>query len=118
MKKALQNEELGVRFRLCPRRAPAGFSGRNFVYYGAHVCNKTTAIRASDGGAVAIFAVLSTPLIRRLTFPFGALDGSGAKGNWVMQRVAILLRKAPSRIGQRLAQLIAIAAASLPEVGA
>jgi hypothetical protein len=47
-----------------------------------------------------------------------ALIYSGAKGNRVMQRVALLLRKAPFRIGHRLAQLIAIAAASLPEVGA
>jgi hypothetical protein len=47
-----------------------------------------------------------------------ALIGSGAKGNWLMQQVAVLLRKAPSRIGHRIAQLIAIAAASLPEVGA
>jgi hypothetical protein len=35
-----------------------------------------------------------------------------------MQQVAMILRKAPSRIGYRLSQLIAIAAASLPEVGA
>jgi hypothetical protein len=35
-----------------------------------------------------------------------------------MQQVAFLLRKAPSRIAHRLSQLIAIAAASLPEVGA
>jgi hypothetical protein len=35
-----------------------------------------------------------------------------------MQQVAVLLRKAPSRIGQRIAQLVAIAAASLPDVGA
>jgi hypothetical protein len=35
-----------------------------------------------------------------------------------MQQVATLLRRAPSRIGHRLAQLIAIAAASLPDVGA
>jgi hypothetical protein len=47
-----------------------------------------------------------------------ALIYSSARGNRVMQRVALLLRKAPSRIGHRLAQLIAIAAASLPEVGA
>jgi hypothetical protein len=34
-----------------------------------------------------------------------------------MQQVAFLLRKAPSRIGHRIAQFVAIAAASLPEVG-
>jgi hypothetical protein len=35
-----------------------------------------------------------------------------------MQRMRQLLRSAPSRIGRRLAQIVAIAAASLPEVGA
>jgi len=35
-----------------------------------------------------------------------------------MQRVASLLRATPRRISQRFAQFVAIAAASLPEVGA
>jgi hypothetical protein len=35
-----------------------------------------------------------------------------------MQRVRKLLRAAPSWIGRRLAQIVAIAAASLPEAGA
>jgi hypothetical protein len=35
-----------------------------------------------------------------------------------MQRVASLLRSTPRRIGRRFAQFVAIAAASLPEVGA
>jgi len=35
-----------------------------------------------------------------------------------MQRVASLLRATPGRISRRLAQFVAIAAASLPEVGA
>jgi hypothetical protein len=35
-----------------------------------------------------------------------------------MQRMGKLLRSAPSRIGRRLAQIVAIAAASLPEAGA
>jgi hypothetical protein len=35
-----------------------------------------------------------------------------------MQRVTSLLRSTPSRIGRRIAQLVAIAAASLPDVGA
>jgi len=34
-----------------------------------------------------------------------------------MRRVNLLLRDAPSRIGRRLAQFVAIAAASLPVVG-
>jgi hypothetical protein len=35
-----------------------------------------------------------------------------------MQRVTSLLRSTPSRIGRRIAQFVAIAAASLPDVGA
>jgi hypothetical protein len=35
-----------------------------------------------------------------------------------MQQVRSLLRGAPSRIGRRLAQIVAIAAASLPAAGA
>jgi hypothetical protein len=35
-----------------------------------------------------------------------------------MERVRSLLRSAPSRIRRRLAQIVAIAAASLPEAGA
>jgi hypothetical protein len=35
-----------------------------------------------------------------------------------MQQAALLFWNAPSRIGRRLAAIIAIAAASLPEVGA
>jgi hypothetical protein len=36
----------------------------------------------------------------------------------VMQRVTSLLRIVPSRLGRRIAQFVAIAAASLPDVGA
>jgi hypothetical protein len=35
-----------------------------------------------------------------------------------MQRVRSLLRTAPAEIGRRLARFVAIAAASLPDVGA
>lgn len=34
-----------------------------------------------------------------------------------MQQMAIVLRRAPSRIGRRIALLVAIATASLPDVG-
>jgi hypothetical protein len=34
-----------------------------------------------------------------------------------MQQVTLLLRSAPSRIGRRLALIVAIAAASLPSAG-
>jgi len=35
-----------------------------------------------------------------------------------MQRIASFMRSTPSRIGRRIAQFVAIAAASLPAVGA
>jgi hypothetical protein len=35
-----------------------------------------------------------------------------------MQQLQSLLRSAPSRIGRRLKQIVAIAAASLPDAGA
>jgi hypothetical protein len=35
-----------------------------------------------------------------------------------MQRVTFILRSAPRQIGRRIAQFVAIAAASLPDVGA
>jgi hypothetical protein len=35
-----------------------------------------------------------------------------------MQQLRSLLRTAPSRIGRRLKEIVAIAAASLPDVGA
>jgi hypothetical protein len=35
-----------------------------------------------------------------------------------MQQLRSLLRRAPSRIGRRLSEIVAIAAASLPDVGA
>jgi hypothetical protein len=42
----------------------------------------------------------------------------GAKGKCEMRQVTSFLRAAPSRIGRRLAQIVAIAAASLPAAGA
>jgi hypothetical protein len=41
-----------------------------------------------------------------------------ARKDLVMQRVTSLLRIAPSRLRRRIAQFVAIAAASLPDVGA
>jgi len=35
-----------------------------------------------------------------------------------MERVRSLLRSTPSRLGRRIAQIVAIAAASLPDAGA
>lgn len=57
------------------------------------------------------------------TFPTSAFDfqanglGEGA-GNEVMAHLNALLRSARSRIGRRLAQIVDIAAASLPTAGA
>jgi hypothetical protein len=42
---------------------------------------------------------------------------AGARG-YVMARINRLLRSAPARIGQRIAQFVALAAASLPDAGA
>jgi hypothetical protein len=43
---------------------------------------------------------------------------AGAEGIGDMRQLKSLLRSAPSRIGRRLAQIVAIAAASLPAAGA
>jgi hypothetical protein len=42
----------------------------------------------------------------------------GAPGACDMRRLRSLLRDTPSRFGRRLAQIVAIAAASLPAAGA
>jgi hypothetical protein len=47
-----------------------------------------------------------------------ALVSTGAYGRCQMRQVRSFLRNAPSRIGRRLAQIVAIAAASLPAAGA
>jgi len=51
------------------------------------------------------------------TLPTSAFHLQGA-GNEVMARLNSLLRSTQSRIGRRLAEIVAIAAASLPAVGA
>jgi hypothetical protein len=43
---------------------------------------------------------------------------AGAEGFLEMQRVRSLLRSAPARLSRRIAQFVAIAAASLPDAGA
>jgi hypothetical protein len=76
-----------------------------------------------SGRLIAIFAAISTPgrgepipSTERLYFQANGL-GEGA-GNEVMAQLNALLRSARSGIGRRLAQIVAIAAASLPAVGA
>jgi hypothetical protein len=85
--------------------------------------NESTAVSALDARPVAIFAVISTPgrgepipSTKRLDFQANGL-GEGA-GNEVMAHLNALLSSARSRIGSRLAQIVAIAAASLPAAGA
>jgi hypothetical protein len=83
--------------------------------------NKSTVNEPSDGGRVAIFATPSTPLVGRAIFVWamlrGAIVSSGAKGIGIMRQVTLLLRSVPSRIGRRLALIVAIAAASLSSAG-
>jgi hypothetical protein len=43
---------------------------------------------------------------------------AGSEGTRKMRQLRSLLRAAPSRIGRRLAEIVAIAAASLPAAGA
>jgi hypothetical protein len=43
---------------------------------------------------------------------------AGAEGLCDMRKLSSLLRSAPSRIGRRVALIVAIAAASLPAAGA
>jgi hypothetical protein len=65
---------------------------------------------------IAIFAAVSTSLRREPIPSTGAFDFQGAR-NEVMARLNSLLRSTQSRIGRRLAEIVAIAAASLPAVG-
>jgi hypothetical protein len=84
--------------------------------------NKPTAGRPLDDAAIAIFEPTSTsPLAEAISLSCQCVAGrscNGAEGIGQMLRVRSLLRAAPAQIGRRLAQLVAIAAASLPEVGA
>jgi hypothetical protein len=76
-----------------------------------------------DDGRVAILAMLSTRLGGEAIFVFCAfvretMVSAGAEGIGDMKRFNSLLRSAPSRIGRRFAEIVAIAAASLPAAGA
>jgi hypothetical protein len=75
-----------------------------------------------DGGRVAIFAAASTPRIlepksARVKPCFRGECAAAARGFGEMRHLSSLLSSTRSRIGRRLAQIIAIAAASLPAVG-
>jgi hypothetical protein len=85
--------------------------------------NKSTVNQPPDERRVAIFAAPSTPvrggtMFSSRAFFQGMLVSAGAEGSCDMRRIGSLLRAAPSRIGRRLALIVAIAAASLPSAGA
>jgi hypothetical protein len=48
----------------------------------------------------------------------GTVVSLGAQGIGEMRRLGSMLRSVPSRIGRRFAEIVAIAAASLPAAGA
>jgi hypothetical protein len=78
--------------------------------------------RPHDGGVV-IFTAASTPLsggaiFRAALFFAERLFQLAREGNGDMRRLGSMLRSMRSRIGRRLAQIVAIAAASLPAAGA
>jgi hypothetical protein len=57
-------------------------------------------------------------MFRSCAFVRETIVSDGAEGIGDMQRLNSLLRSAPSRIGRRFAEIVAIAAASLPAAGA
>jgi hypothetical protein len=96
---------------------------RKFDCSGSDLGKKTTAFEASDDGRIAIFAVPST------CQPLGLISSAYAtvskrlflvarKEIGDMRQIGSMLRAAPGRIGRRLAEIVAIAAASLPAAGA
>jgi hypothetical protein len=96
---------------------------RKFDCSGSDLGNKTTASDASDGGRIAIFAAPSTwsssglislacaDISERLFLMAPEEIGD-------MRQIGSILRSAPARIGRRFAEIVAIAAASLPAAGA
>jgi hypothetical protein len=84
--------------------------------------NKATARQQPDDARVAICAAASTTPRGKTIFEdapnhCGAIVSAGASGIGDMRQVHSFLRSASSRIGRRLAQIVAIAAASLPAAG-
>jgi hypothetical protein len=107
------------------RRASAKptFPGEDFGRCHSDGGNKSTVNQRSDDGRVAIFAAPSTRLSGATIFRHAPLLAerllsAGAQGIGDMRQVNSFLRSASSRIGRRFAQIVAIAAASLPAAGA
>jgi hypothetical protein len=97
------------------------FGGEDFDCCRPDCGNKSTANRSSHDGRVAIFATASTHPLGRPIFAEALVRErcfAGAKGIGDMRQLGSLLRSTRSRIGRRLALIVAIAAASLPAAGA
>ena len=105
-----------------PAGAPGISGGEDFRRCGLRRGNKSTVGSGSDDARVAIFADVSTRNSGSPILPQGALRGTivsaGAEGIGDMRKLRSLLRATPSRIGRRIAEIVAIAAASLPTAGA
>jgi len=98
------------------------FGGEDFDRRRRDHGNKSTAKLRPDDARVAIFARVSTRSPGRPIFPEALLArndcSAGAEGTGDMRILGSLLRATPSRLRRRLAQIVAIAAASLPAAGA
>jgi hypothetical protein len=84
-------------------------------------CNKSTANAPLGDGRIAIFAAASTCRLNTaisMLCPSQNACSAGAKGTGDMPQLKAFLRATPSRIGRRIALIVAIAAASLPSAGA
>jgi hypothetical protein len=119
-----------TRLRICPGVAAFGwqrgawnFREEDFARSRAARDNKSTADQSLDDECVAIFAAVSTRagrenILGSRTPVRGTTASAGSLGIGDMRQLGSLLSSAPSRIRRRLAQIVAIAAASLPAVGA
>jgi hypothetical protein len=98
------------------------FHGENFRRCRVGGCNKSTVSQGLADRPVAIFAVPSTCLRGETIFRSTLCSANPvlprAQGIGDMRHLRSMLRSAPSRIGRRLALIVAIAAASLPAAGA
>jgi hypothetical protein len=100
---------------------------RNFAEKISIVADRIAAINLLPDQDRATDALLFSPRSRHAARAgrcfiqrFSSRDdrSAGAKGTRKMRQLRSLLRAAPSRIGRRIAQIVAIAAASLPAAGA
>jgi hypothetical protein len=106
------------------RLAPHGRNLRieDFDRFPGECGNKSAVNQPLIAGRVAIFVPLSTARAHGINLGPAPLFGirlfAGAEGTCAMRQLRLLLRFTPSRIGRRLALIVAIAAASLPAAGA